>query len=901
MRLISARLQNYRVHRELALELDPGRTLVGGPNESGKSTLAEAIHRALFLKSKVTGEALSQMESRHGGNPAVELCFEAGGKRYELKKVFAGARGTSTLTVEGGETLSGESAEERLAGLLRVEAPVGGKGAAERLAHQWAHLWVWQGLAGQNPSAHANTQRDALLARLKHGGGAAVMQSDLDAKAAAHFADLSERLFKSGGPRAHTEWADALRVCEAAVLRETEARASFERLRLAAADFELATEQARACGERLEALSRDRAEVEAKLIEVSALQVAEASQTAEARAAHDRCKSLEVADQRIRELRAAIAAGEKALLPKTAELAQLETAAAARKALADQAMSELDGAGAKVRALRWRHDLSRAHQQVFELNGQKERLSTRLDKVRQFRGDLADVERSFAALPAVDETSLGKLRKLETRCSNAEATLRAMAAGIEVLSAADPVVAGDTVLPVGETRILTEETEIRLGTGTRLRIRPGGGTSLAEARAALQDVQRDLRAALDQLGVASVPEASSISAKRQQLGRRMAEANAVLREMGAEQLENDLAACAAALARAEAAVTKLSAQAVDAQPPGDRSAAENLERKTAFELRQLEDQEVSLRVRRDAALRALTEAGAALHARKAELEAERTQLDGLKARLSVLIQTEGDDEARAAGSRAARTTWETAERVLQATGESLRNLQPQLLETRRKNCALGLNHNQNQLLEWKQKLAVARNVLTSDGVVDPKGALAQAEAGARTAKERLQSVERRAKALQLLHQLFLEEQRALAEQFTRPLAERISKYLQCLFGPGARAKVTLEENQFAGLEIVRPGRGAGSFDFDTLSGGAKEQMAAAVRLAMAEILAQDHGGSLPLLFDDAFAYSDPQRVRTLQDMLGLAAEQGLQIIILTCNPSDYTNLGARLITIRSSG
>ena len=31
------------------------------------------------------------------------------------------------------------------------------------------------------------------------------------------------------------------------------------------------------------------------------------------------------------------------------------------------------------------------------------------------------------------------------------------------------------------------------------------------------------------------------------------------------------------------------------------------------------------------------------------------------------------------------------------------------------------------------------------------------------------------------------EQRQLADQFTRPLADRISTYLQCIFGAGARA------------------------------------------------------------------------------------------------------------------
>jgi len=53
-----------------------------------------------------------------------------------------------------------------------------------------------------------------------------------------------------------------------------------------------------------------------------------------------------------------------------------------------------------------------------------------------------------------------------------------------------------------------------------------------------------------------------------------------------------------------------------------------------------------------------------------------------------------------------------------------------------------------------------------------------------------------------------------------------------------------------------------------------------------------------VVFDDAFAYSDPERVVSLQRMLDLGAERGLQIIILTCNPADYAALGARQVLLR---
>ena len=66
-----------------------------------------------------------------------------------------------------------------------------------------------------------------------------------------------------------------------------------------------------------------------------------------------------------------------------------------------------------------------------------------------------------------------------------------------------------------------------------------------------------------------------------------------------------------------------------------------------------------------------------------------------------------------------------------------------------------------------------------------------------------------------------------------------------------------------------------------------------MRLALAEILAADFGGCLPVVFDDAFAYADPERIESLQRMLDLAAVRGLQVIVLTCTPADYAGFRAR--------
>jgi hypothetical protein len=192
---------------------------------------------------------------------------------------------------------------------------------------------------------------------------------------------------------------------------------------------------------------------------------------------------------------------------------------------------------------------------------------------------------------------------------------------------------------------------------------------------------------------------------------------------------------------------------------------------------------------------------------------------------------------------------------------------------------------------------VAQACLGNDGTRDPQAELAEAEARRRFATERSGSARRYVAAIKLLTDLFREEQRRLADQFTRPLADKVSGYLQCIFGPGARAAVSLHDNVFSGLQLVRADDGQGAIAFESLSGGTREQVAAAVRLATAELLAVNHDGCLPVVFDDAFAFSDPERVKILQGMLDLAAERGLQVIVLTCNPADYASLGAREVSI----
>lgn len=901
MRIKSITARNYKTHREVTVQLDPSCTVIGGPNECGKSTLAEAAHRAFFLKAKITGETQKGMVPFNpGGQPEVEVCFEAQGKDYRLFKRFSGQTGMVRLSEVGGTSWQDEAAEEQLAKMLAVELAGGGRGAGERAAQQWAHLWVWQGQAGHDPAKHANDHRDSLMSRLQAGGGAAVMQSDRDAQVARGFAELCESIFnRNGSPKANSDLAKAVEKGKEAAAGEAEAQELYQRLQQAISDYEQARTAIETADTSLRLLTPQKGEVDQKLEQVGKLQQAEKLQVAEWEMASKKHKDLSDADERIQNLRKDLKARREALQPKEAEANRLNVVAEEKKRAAKAALSNYETAAEAARMARLERDLAIAHELLFEKTEQHNQLAVKAEEVRKERETRTRLEGELAKLPSLDAAGLKKLRKLETERSNAESALKAMAARIEVINAEVPVNAGGTALATGADHVVTEDTELTIGKAARLRIKPGGGTSLGQARQNLREANAKLRDSLDKLGLASLESASEALANRELTQASIRESEVRLSTLGADSVAEEVSAAQLAMTTAQGEVDRRKEQLEQFAAPEALAEAKDLARRLGGALQEKESNERGLKAIRDEALGASETADEqAVNGRQA-LEKENREIENLAIELGVLTRTHGEDDARSQELNRLFGEKTTADERLATTRSALNFLQPDLLNSDKTRLERAITKASQEKGDALTKQAVARDRLSSDGTADPAASLATAEAKARTAREQLANEQCRARAAQLIHNLFLEEQRKLSEQITRPLVDKVSGYLQCLFGPGAQALVTLEENQFVGVRIARPGREISACDFDQLSGGTREQVAAAFRLAMAEVLAESYEGCLPVVFDDAFAYSDPERVQTLQRMLDLAAKRGLQIIVLTCNPVDYAGLGAKQITLRT--
>lgn len=899
MRLLSLTVRNYRIHKDLTVNFDPSRTLIGGPNESGKSTLAEAAHRALFLRAKTGGNLREEMRSSlHQGEPEVLLTFEAADTNWKLEKRFAGPKGSTLLTDGFGRVYRDDEAEAKLSEIHKCDTN-GGRVNAGQLPALWSHLWVWQGRSGEEPSTHTAQQKENLVRHLQQDSVAAVLQSATDQRVASLITDSYNDLFTTTGrPKANSKPELARIRFEQTSDALQKAREAADRLAQAADDHNRAEREIAEITAILPRIRESRTGTEAKLRDVEVLRREEETQQRAAQAASIRREELESHDLKIRALRARLMTETAALQPadeKLHSLAQTEQSALSTSQTAEAALKKTSEV---LRHARLLHELATATVNAFEKSENHQALVARVQEAAALQDELITLQAEFAKLPIVNAQDLARLRKLETTVTQANAALDAMATGIDLIESTAPVFLDGKPLKEGETRILADSGELHVG-DARLRIRPGGGNSLSEARQQTNAALDTLSTALKKLALRDLEHAATALEQRQMLEPKIIGIEGRWKTLGGATLPTEIARANAERDTAHEELQRRIDFATDPTwvTPADLPSAKQLVVNTRDILAEAESKENTARQQAEFLRQKLNISSNDLIQHRDSTAAARQALRDLQTSIKTHEETQGDEIARTQTIAKARELETRTQAKLIAIRELLAALNPEFLAADLERFTRSLTAQENQLRQAENTRLLACDRLTLDGNNDPEAELRFAEARHSAAQGTYTSELRRAKAIEALNQLFTTSKEAIDRALVKPLADRITGYLQCLFGPGTEARVQLSDNGVESLELIRPGDPA--FPFIALSGGAKEQVAAAVRLALAEILASDHEGTLPIIFDDAFVYSDPDRIQALQRMLDLAAVRGLQIIVLTCTPADYASLGGHIIQIAS--
>ena len=899
MRILSVTVKNVRMHEDLTVSFDRERTVVIGPNESGKSTLVDAIERVLCYPYRSTADNLDGLKPRAGGGPPeVSLEFERHGQRYVIHKIFKGPQATARLTDPNGTVKTGADAEERLRELLGFDhtqsrGPFGG----------WSHLWARQGEAGDDPTDKKalGEAAKALDARLKSMTGSNLAESQQDTAtgdriAKEHHANFTPKDKVMAGSRL------GVATAELAKARDTAAEAAARLAELEAAadavDHEDALIQE---GKTTLAEAENRlGEIRKTLAEIESLEKTLAGEEAAAAAAAAAHATLQEGDIAIEGVESTIETSSAAIAPREHHIAELLEHEKILETDVAACLAGIDNDNESLRRVTAEEELVRAVARVFALETSRVDFEATLEKIKTLEEAIAAIDESLAQLPAIDQAAVEELESLDRQLEVTQGKLAASATRVEVLRASVAVAVDGQPLTTGETRLVTDPAKVTIGDGTSLRVSPGSGESMLELREAVSQIRQSLATGLDSLGLKTIAEARPTLEKRVAAEAARNRDEEKIAELDGDGVRAHLAAVIAERTSLEADIERK--KPVEFERPTDPAAVTEALHLLKTQRGQAEEALRAVRARYDLVRSELDATRQNRKDREADLVAERQALRDLQIEKTALEAVHGTDrKAELAALAADQAAKETAARK---TSQTLEDLAPDTVRMEQERYENTLKVTTDAINAAAVRRASAETILTSGGTTDPHGDKAAAEARHETARRQHAEIEQRAQAVRLLRDLFDKRRQEMADFVAAPLCEKVREYLDSLFGPGNQVSITKANEQFADLAVARPAAGGLEFAFNVLSGGTREQVAATWRLAMAEVLAAGDGGDaspadpcLPMVFDDAFVNSDPERIEAVQRVLYLASRRGLQIIVLSCNPKEYTNFAAKRVDL----
>jgi DNA repair exonuclease SbcCD ATPase subunit len=899
VRILSVKVKNFRMHDDITVEFDRERTVIAGPNESGKSTLVDAIERVLCYPYRSTADNLEGFKPRAGGgSPEVALKFERHGRTYEIHKVFKGAQSLARLTDQDGITSTGDEAEEKLRDLLGF-----GETQMRNAFFGWSHLWARQGLAGDDPTdgAALGTAAKDLDARLKRMTGTAVTESTKDTLTCERIAaEHSATYTPKGKLMAASRLGVATAECAAARDAVAEAAACLAQLEAAADTVVREDSLIQESRHTLTDAERRMLEIRKLLADIETLEKTLTTQRADAATAAQNHAMLAEGDTRIEELAVSITTRTQSLAPREQEISRLISHEQELQSAVAACLTAIDEANEAQRGVATEEDLLRAVARVFSLEAERTELEAALEQISKYGKAITAIDERLVELADVDQGNVEELESLDRQLDVGQGKLAASATRLELLTTSVTVAVEGQPLAVGESRLLTNPAEVIIGDGTTLRVHPGSGESILELRAEVARIRQVLASRLDTLGLKAVAEA------RTTLEKRVAEQAARVRlqekidDLDGDRVRNRLEGGTAELRKIEAEIDRK--KPAGFERPADTAAAVAAIHILEARRSQVDEAVRSVRTRFESATREAAQTRQTREELETELSAERRELLELNVQKAGLESVHGTD--RKARLRSLAADQAAKETIAAATQGALEALDPDKVRLDKERYASTIEAAKTSINDANVRRARAEANLHRSGTLNPHDAKAAADARLEAAMRRHAEIDQRVQAIRRLQELFEKQRQESAELVAAPLRAKVAEYLDALFGAGTRVAVTKCGDTFEDLTVARPSIGGLQFEFEELSGGTKEQVAAACRLAMAEVLAGIENGDgttaaacLPMVFDDAFVNSDVERIEAVQRVLYLGARRGLQIIVLSCNPKEYANFAAKRVDL----
>ena len=186
-------------------------------------------------------------------------------------------------------------------------------------------------------------------------------------------------------------------------------------------------------------------------------------------------------------------------------------------------------------------------------------------------------------------------------------------------------------------------------------------------------------------------------------------------------------------------------------------------------------------------------------------------------------------------------------------------------------------------------MAAQLKVFGSEG---RKGRLDAAEAEHEHAEAEHVRLRRLASAADLLRSVMTRHRDAARLRYVDPFRREVERLGRIVFGDDFEVEVDGD------LRICSRTLGGRTVAYESLSGGAKEQLGIVARLASAALVAKEDG--VPVVIDDALGFTDAARLAKMGEVFNAVGGDG-QVIVLTCSPERYSAVtGARHLELTTA-
>ncbi|UMB71039.1 ATP-binding protein [Mycobacterium paraterrae] len=857
MKLHRLVLKNYRgiAHREIEFP-DHGVVVVSGANEIGKSSMVEALDLLLESKDRSTKKEVKQVKPTHadvGSEITAEI--SAGPYRFIYHKRFHKKPETQLTVLEPRrEQHSGDEAHDRVQGML-----------AETVDTE---LWHAQRVLQATSTDAVNLSGcDALTRALDVAAGDTAALSGTEPLLIERIEKEYGRYFTATG-RPTGEWTNAIKALEAANQEVERCAAAVAEVddrvqRHAALTAELAelTERRQAAASR-QAVARAAADEIARLTE----QVREAELVAAAATATSTASTAALAERiRLRGENDSRAAAVDALEKESREGAEAQTLAHDVKREADVVVEKSDQS---LVAARERAEIARQIVDGLARREELQRLATRLAKIDAALSERDDAAEELSRITVTDEL-LRQIEQAAAAVDRIEGQLALVSATVELVAAADiELVIGDqrVSLPTGETwtAVANTATEIEIPGVVTARLTPG--VSALDIQAKHVAAQEKLVATLAAAKVADVAAARQADERRRELQSTRDQLTATLAGLTGDEDVDQLRARLAELQELPALSDDVDAGAARAElleAVAARAQAEvdcDTHRKVAALAAKKLD-EVTAQV---------TRVHDKLVAQRAELAAVAERLAEQRAAVPDETLTADVDTLTVAADTAAGRVAELAEQLAAKAPEAVA---AELAEAVAASATLQQRH--DIVSRELHEIAAQLKVFGTEG---RRGKLDAAEIDREHARDEHDRVGRRARAVQMLREVMTRHRDTTRLRYVEPYRAELQRLGRPVFGPSFEVDV---DSDLCIQNRTLDGR---TVPYESLSGGAKEQLGILARLAGAALVAKED--AVPILIDDALGFTDPDRLVKMAGVFDTLGERG-QVIVLTCTPARY--------------